>query len=454
MAALDSTAGLSLAAPPAAALMVPGIHDGIWRLGPPRPLWRPVRGARVAAVLASDNPFVRSAWRKERRANRNARRLPFRIELGAQLAVAEDVAFTQNFCSVNGRWFLNGSGGSRLWTHYLRSQRNIFGAETTRTALLDHFAAAKGTPQTIPAFDGDAARLPFVLDARNLFNYYHFMAETFCNLALLSEQSGFKGDVMIHCPDQSPKAFVAKFAEALFPELAPRIQFPGTDQRYERALTPFTPNFYVFQAPTEATEELRAALPASKHWEWAHPAGSTRRTLKQNGYSRALALLRARALAAIKGHDFSHLPRRFWFGRRSDGYRDRTIPAEETIIAALRKRSFDVLYFEDLSPLEQIAAMHRAEMVVSYHGAGFTNLLYAGSRTHVVELGTLQSATLRWADFQSLAHVAGCRYTLAICDGDVPINSKRPKLRGTLHKVDISQSGIATLLEHIEKALG
>ncbi|MEM6728095.1 MAG: glycosyltransferase family 61 protein, partial [Pseudomonadota bacterium] len=394
-----------------------------------------------------------NAWRKERRANRKTRALPARLELGSQLAVAEDIAFSRNFSAIGGRWFLNGAGGGRLWTRYLREQRSRFGHAQTEDALTRHFAEARDKAELPSAAQGSLTDLPFVLDARNLFNYYHFMAETFCHLALLDDLPGHTGDILIIGPDTAPKGFVTAFTEALFPDLAPRIRFPGTEQRFSRALTPFTPNFYLFQAPDALTASLRTALPASKHWDWTYPAEPTRRTLKQNSTLRSQALLRARALRAIEGKDFRHLPRRFWFGRRSDGYRDRSIPKEDTIRDALHARGFETLYFEDLTPLEQIAAIHRAEIAVSYHGAGFTNALYAGPDTHVIELGTVQSGTLRWADFLSLSHASGCHYTLGICDGDVPLEGKRPSLRGTLHNVAISDSGIAALLAHIDGLL-
>lgn len=447
----------SFQAAPLEALFAPGAQGGLRAVAPP-PLLRPVDGARIGHIALTDNPHIRKAWARESRTNRSKRQMAQRFEFGNCLALVDDVSFRKTYTAIGPRWFLSGAGGHRLWTKYWRVQRERNGGkQPTERFATDFETIAAGAP-TLPLADADRepglVTLPFVLDARNLKNYYHFMAETFCNLALLRDLPDFRGEIFIHCPGTEPAGFIGRFAEAVFPELAPRIRYPGPGIGYPRALTAFTPNYYLWQAPrgeAQALWDAGAQLDASEHWSTAYPSGPARRTLAMNSYSRALRLLREAALEAAATTDTSHLPTRFWFSRRPGGPRDRTVPHEDEIIAGLKERGYGVVYFEELTPLEQVAIMNRAERVVSYHGAGFTNLIYAGQGTEVIELGTLQSGALRWSDFVSLAHVSGCGYTLGICDSDVPVTAPRPNLRGRLQHTHISEAGIAALFAHIDK---
>ncbi len=100
--------------------------------------------------------------------------------------------------------------------------------------------------------------------------------------------------------------------------------------------------------------------------------------------------LRERGLQAIAGKDFSHLPRRFWVGRQAGQARSRALEGEGELLEMLALFGFEEVAIETLTPLEQIAIMANAEVLMSYHGAGFANMLFAKSKTHVVEQGTLQ----------------------------------------------------------------
>lgn len=54
--------------------------------------------------------------------------------------------------------------------------------------------------------------------------------------------------------------------------------------------------------------------------------------------------------------------------------------------------------------------MVQAEMMVSCHGVGFTNMRFASPETCVIDMGTLQTGQFRWADFWPHAHASQCRY--------------------------------------------
>lgn len=64
----------------------------------------------------------------------------------------------------------------------------------------------------------------------------------------------------------------------------------------------------------------------------------------------------------------------------------RRITNELEITTYLKEQDFSILYFEELSLYEQIAYMQHADIVISLHGAGLTNILFMNSHGKVIEL--------------------------------------------------------------------
>src|SRR5690554_6378790 len=91
---------------------------------------------------------------------------------------------------------------------------------------------------------------------------------------------------------------------------------------------------------------------------------------------------------------------------------------EDKLIAELQAKGFEVVYSEDLSPLEQIRSVNGARCIKLQHGAGMANMLLAASNTPVFELGTYQTAMSRWGGFIPIAHVAKCLYHHIFLDMD------------------------------------
>lgn len=441
----------SLTASPVDALHAPGLHLGLHLLQSNQPLWRKVSGGMINSLTLTDRPEIRDRWERELRRTARHRHLSDIVELNVRPVLMEDARFIRNYMSIGDKWFLNGTAGGRLMKRYSRGYTTEHPEEDFTALLATHYDTARQKAGPIPEYTGAVSGIGFAIDARNLHNYYHFMKESFCNLCLVDDIEGFDGQVHIHAPARDPSGFIPAFLNAVFPDLASRTQITPSPQHYDRVFTAFSPEFYLWQAPQDLLDPLDPLIGHRVSWDHTLPHPDTMKTLALNSYSRSLRLLRERAYRAIEGQSFDHLPRRFWVGRAVEGKRDRTIVNEPKIIEALQARGFEVVYFEKLTPLEQIALMSRAEVMVSYHGAGFTNMLYANKDAHVIELGTLQSGILRWGDFIPFAHVAGCTYTLAVADYESDDPDFIPPIRGgKLHAVAISEPGIAALMAHID----
>lgn len=66
----------------------------------------------------------------------------------------------------------------------------------------------------------------------------------------------------------------------------------------------------------------------------------------------------------------------------------RSLPDEREIERVLVSNGFRIVYFEEMSFVDQLKAIRSADIVVSPHGAGLSNLIVAKPRTKVIEIMT------------------------------------------------------------------
>lgn len=87
--------------------------------------------------------------------------------------------------------------------------------------------------------------------------------------------------------------------------------------------------------------------------------------------------------------------------------RQRRLETEAELELALEKMGFRVVYFEDISPSEQIMVCAHARVVVAPHGAGLTNLVFSANLDLLIEL-IPESYHVR--GFENLAQQLGAQY--------------------------------------------
>jgi capsular polysaccharide biosynthesis protein len=90
----------------------------------------------------------------------------------------------------------------------------------------------------------------------------------------------------------------------------------------------------------------------------------------------------------------------------------RTVEAEPAIIRLLALLGFEAVCLEDYTVPEQATLFREAEVVVGFHGAGFTNLIFSAPGTVVIEIF---SPDFIVTNFWSLCHDLKLRY-FAFCD--------------------------------------
>lgn len=442
--------------PPRELILDPYSARSLTALRPPDFLWRPVDRSLIAGFAASAHDEVNE--KIENHLAYTARNKVFlkAIAFNTFPVLLQDAWFRKSFVSVEDRCLIGGAAGTRLLNRYC--WENEGGDTDAEDRLVNHFLACQDMPaRSLPIAPNPPAQdTPFAVECRNTFNYFHFVTESLAQLCLV-EETGLTGPIYIHYPnvDEKTRPFAWRFIQALFPELAHRVIFQRAPFHHERVVTPYNFANSFYQMPAAEVDLMDLYAPSNLYWKGRRATRASQGVLAMNSLDSSLLKLRARALRAIEGHDFSHLPRRFWVGRESDLARPRLMKGEAEILEMLQLFGFEFVAFERLSPLEQVAIMANAEMMVSYHGAGFTNMLFAGPQAHVIELGTLQTAMFRWGDFWRLANASGCRYISFFADFNADDPLREPAFaQDGIVPVHLSQAGLAQVMSLIVSILG
>lgn len=448
---------ISFNQPPQDLFLNPARDAGLSLLRPAEYVWKPVEPALIQGFAASAHSEVNEKIEAYLTVVRRHKTFSKAIEFNTVPALLEQASFRKSFSLAKDKCLLSGASGTRLLNRYC--WENEDGDHDPEEQLVSYFRQCQSlnADSSIPLWQGALPKKTAIaIECRNTFNYYHFITESLSQLAVLAE-AGFQGDVYFHFPNNPDKTqpFVMDFIAALFPELQNRVFLERSPKDYDLVITAFDFFCAYYQFPPEVVGSVSQFAPSDAMFRGHDAYRGSQAILAMNGLHSSLSALRARALRAIEGKDFSHLPKRFFVGRDDRKSRQRNMAGAEKLYEMLQLFGFDYVVFENLSPLEQIAIMANAEMMVSYHGAGFTNMLFAGPQSFVLELGTLQTAMFRWGDFCSLAHASGCRYISFFADFNKPdpLTSPSFNLDGIV-PVALSDGGVAEVMAFVVAVLG
>tara|TARA_R110002094_G_scaffold7401_15_gene16630 strand:+ start:6344 stop:8080 length:1737 start_codon:yes stop_codon:yes gene_type:complete len=445
--------------PPDALFLNPWRDPGFKLLLEPEFIWRPIPRARIEGFAVSAFGEINQKITACIKATKQQKAFSRAIEYNAVPIVLERASFRKSYVMARDRLILSGASGTRLLNKYRWESLDADVDVDVDIRLNDFFVngQAYNKNKEIPLYSGMLDYdIDFAIECRNTFNYYHFVIESLAQLTLL-DTLDFQGNIYFHFPNQEKKQrpFAQDFVTALFPEYEGRVFFERAPKDYKRVLTAYDLIGAHQMMPENDIAGIERFAPA----EMADQKGLSKIQLQpilaMNSVSSTVLALRARALRAIEGHDFGHLPRRFYVGRDTRQSRSRHMEGEDLLFDHLKLFGFEYVVFENLSPLEQIAAMANAEMMISYHGAGFTNMLFASPDAYVIEIGTLQTAQFRWGDFWPLANASQCRYVSFFADlnTDDPLTEPHFSTDGIV-PVALSEQGTAQLMGFVVTVLG
>lgn len=114
----------------------------------------------------------------------------------------------------------------------------------------------------------------------------------------------------------------------------------------------------------------------------------------------------------------------------------RVLRNEDEVVAALADLGFAVVRLEELGQEEQIATFRDAEVVVSPHGAGLTNLGFSRPGTVVIEL--MMDAYLNWC-YRRHAAIRGLRYDCVLGRAVRPWNAIDPAFHSQRWDVSVAE---------------
>ncbi|MDS9470062.1 glycosyltransferase family 61 protein [Paracoccus sp. MBLB3053] len=322
------------------------------------------------------------------------------------LAVADSVSFSRGTMTIGGKFLLNSAPGARLRTRISQNNREL------SEAISDHLTELSFSNTKAPeVYQGEWKDLDLVIEAKNFFNYYHFVKEALPNLTLY-QQYDLQGKVVFCGVGSKISTFVHELCKTWFPSIYDRIEFRiGNDRPdYDRALIPFNTMHLYFQTRRQVMspiEDVGARVPRR-----ASPENFG--TVANNSCEAPLLNLRETVRQALAPS--TNEKRRLYVTRKSS--RVRRVVGEEILISKLSRLGFECISFEDLSIREQAQTVSEAEMIVSIHGAGMTNMLFADPGCRVIELSNLQTLRKRFGDFNPLAIASGVHYCHVFLDHD------------------------------------
>ena len=444
---------IDLSSDPDALFLNPWREDGLKLLAAPGFFWRETKGAVIEGFAVSAHPEINAKIRSFVAHTKRHKQFGSVIETNAVPVVLDHASFRKSHVMAGEKLVLSGASAMRLFNRF-RWENEASEADPVATlnAYLQKCRTANKGKHLAIEHTFIEPDLDFAVECRNTFNYFHFITESLSQLCVL-DAVGFQGNIYFHFPNQEEKHrnFADAFVEALFPEYAGRVIFERAPKNYDLVLTSFDVIGAIGQMPDDDLEGLAKIAPAGS----AVGSVEFQPLLAMNSVSSAILSLRARALAAVGKYDFSYLPKRFFVGRAGGQSRSRPLGGEDLMLEQLERFGFEYVEFEELKPLEQIALMAQAEVMVSHHGAGFTNMLFASPEAYVIELGTLQTAQHRWADFWPLANAAQCRYISFFADFNRDDQLQEPRF-GTdgIVPTAVSNAAVSQIVAFIVTVLG
>lgn len=330
----------------------------------------------------------------------------------SQIVAADDVRIDRAIVTIGDKFLISGASGSRIIVKL--SQATTGGKIKKFKNIAKSFSKNRNMNDLTLPFASQADRgLDFVIIAKNLFNYYHFTLETLPYLTLYKKYK-LTGRIIIHSPSDKIGSFVHDQVQKFFPEIADRVylQFGGLD--LPRALVVLDSRFLYYQASDECIPSFDHIAPRGWMWRDKVIDKLSHKTLSMNSCSAPLMEIRDKVLKQIKDSPNTIAEpirnRRIYVSRRPTG-RPRPIENEPEMAEMLDTLRFETIYFEDYNVLEQARLVSEASVIVTVHGAGVANMLYAHADCLVIELSSLQIALLRFGDFNPFAIASKARYS-------------------------------------------
>lgn len=417
---------------------IPGLDPGFWLVGPEDLGPHVAPPVNVSSLILGSDVEQRIRTAEIMEGYHANRHWTAGAAFPTVLAVVEGLKVSGRHMTVGGKYLLNGEGGWRLRNAYIAAEDG----RARDAALVDHMADRSFENRgPLPYWRDGFRDMDLVIETRNFFNFYHFTKETLPFLEMVDAYD-LTGRIRICGPTKNIASFFGQEIAAWYPHLQDRIDCISGARNFGTALIGFNTRHFYYQCRDRLMPSIGnvAAEPVKRR-----AAIPTMAVQAINSFEAPLADMRARALAKLR----PAAPHRRLYVRRTSG-RNRPLIGEAALIGRLVPMGFEVVAFEDHDVEGQARLVSEAEALVSIHGAGMTNMLYAPEGCLVVELSNLQTLLKRFGDFNPLAQVAGVQYCHVFADHDFPDKHAVPVISRDGHRgVDLSVPEVEILAAYI-----
>lgn len=397
---------------------------GVKLLDYPYPMLKPILLGNIVAHNLVTNDRRRAALETHVSDYFWHRRMVIGFSLKTVMAEVSQPSLKRSYILTGGKVLLNGAAGDRA-RNFIREAMNF--SEESIEHFKSHFADLADL-ETINV--GDQSSSECWIETKNFYNFFHFITESFHKAFSPCINSRNVKTIRFVSKSERVEEFVTKWANACSELLDSNILVSaGRDVELtppESILVPLSAKHLLYQIAGEHQDQINAARPAGHSWTGYDAAPHSVKILGMNSYDDSLEACREKIISISKRTIERRWSKKIYVTRSKNIARKRVMKGEIELINTLSKRGFEVVCFEEMSPLEQVKCVSEARCIVMQHGAGMTNMLFASSNAHVFELGTYQTAMARWSDFIPICHVAGCHYHHIFLNMDFDKEDKDP----------------------------
>lgn len=336
------------------------------------------------------------------------------------LGVGENVVLGNGVMTVNGKYLVNSTAGLRVRIKYIKKEQDSSVRKARSNDLGNYLSKFLDIGfENLPLFKENYAHLPYVIEARNFYNYYHFLKESLPNL-ILYEKYKLRGPIIFFGKGNAINDFAKDLVKQWFPALEENVSFvkKGYVKSFDKAIFPFNfQSFYSSGGNVKVPEDCTIGGFVKSCY---------------NSCESALSDFRDLALSTIPREESGKHSRRLYVGRRSS--RVRRVVGEDILISKLKEIGFEHVFFEDYSIKDQAKLVNSCEFLVGLHGAGMANMIFAENSCQIFELTNLQTLMGRLGDFNPLAVASHVNYNLVVLDHDFDNPEVIPKITKDGHR--------------------
>ncbi|QBX35417.1 glycosyltransferase family 61 protein [Paracoccus liaowanqingii] len=348
------------------------------------------------------------------------RRMVMGFSVRTILAEIQRPKLKGTYITTRGKIVLNGAAAHRARNKLRKDMKFAPESVTIFDRLIDPRSLKLTTAQARSVW----------IDAKNLHNFFHFTSESLHQAFVAGSLAETFDDITFATKNKRIEPYIERWVADCNALVTPHLSAKAFSQNeaddVPSVVMPISCEHLLYQFSGDHHGKIAAARPAGHNWTGYDAKPHAVKTLQLNSFDQTLVRFREamveRAQATV---------RKTWskliYTARAEGLaRKRVMKGETELIRSLTALGFEVVHFENMSPLEQVKCVNDADCVIGQHSAGLTNMLFAREDAHVFEIATYQTAVSRWVDFIPLCHAAGCHYRLIVVGMDFADEDKDP----------------------------